>query len=398
MHLQDPPDESAREPVPGRPGREKSLLKIDRIEIYACEYPTAGYFKFFVGPRGVVGRAAVVVKITADNGVVGWGQSVPSFRWSDETPETVVSVLRDYFAPALIGVDALDLNAAQAALDGALACRFSTAMPIARAGIDLALHDLLGKLTARSLAELWGRSPGGAVTLSWTVNPRNLDELDGLLEEGWRRGYRNFNIKIAPDPVVDLELARRVRRRAPHGFLWADANCGYDLATALEVAPRLADVGVDVLESPLPPNRISGYQRLKQQGALPILMDEGIISPIELEEFVRLGMLDGIAVKPARAGGLLSARRQIELMEHHGMIWLGSGLSDPDIALAASLGLYAAYGLQRPAALNGPQFVVGDVLTVPLSLSNAIATVPAGPGIGVEVDEEKLRQLAVRDF
>jgi L-alanine-DL-glutamate epimerase-like enolase superfamily enzyme len=214
-----------------------------------------------------------------------------------------------------------------------------------------------------------------------------------LIEAGWQRGYRNFNIKVAPDPKVDVELARLVRRRVPDGFLWADANGGYDPETALQAAPKLADVGVDVLEAPLKPNRISGYQALKRQGALPILMDEGVVSPVELEEFIRLKMIDGMAMKPSRCGGLVSAKRQIELIEEAGLMWLGSGLTDPDISFAATLGLYGAFGLAKPAALNGPQFLIADVLKTPIKIEDGCAEVPTGPGLGVEVDEDKVVEL-----
>jgi L-alanine-DL-glutamate epimerase-like enolase superfamily enzyme len=175
--------------------------------------------------------------------------------------------------------------------------------------------------------------------------------------------------------------------------LWVDANGGYDVATALDVAPQLADVGVDVLEAPVRPNRISGYQALKRQGALPITMDEGLLSPVEVEEFIRLGMIDGVTIKPSRAGGLASARRQIEIALDAGLFFLGSGLTDPDVALAASLGLYSSYGLSKPAALNGPQFLTADILAEPLRISGDVAHVPTGPGLGVEVDEAKVQQL-----
>jgi L-alanine-DL-glutamate epimerase-like enolase superfamily enzyme len=368
-------------------------VKIDHIDVFALRYPTAGYFKFFLGPHGALGREAALVKITADNGVVGWGQSVPSPRWSYETLETATSVLRDYYAPVLIGLDPRDMDAAQRALDHALADGFSTGMPIARAGMDLALHDLWGRLEGKSLAQLWGRESGGSVLLSWTLDPLELDDVDSLIDDGWTRGYRHFNIKIASDPEFDLELARRVRRRVPDGFLWADANGGYDLATALEVAPRLADAGVDVLEAPLRPNRISGYQALKKQGALPILMDEGVMSATDLEEFIRLGMLDGLAIKPPRCGGLATARRQIEIIEQAELMWLGSGLCDPDISLAATLILYRAYALSKPAALNGPQFLTGDVLNKPIRVNDGCADVPTGPGLGITVDEAKIQRL-----
>jgi len=373
-----------------------SKIKIARIDLFPLYYPMTGYFKFFAGPRGSAGRPAVIVKITADDGMVGWGQAVPIAQWSYETLETSVVVLRDYYAPALVGRDPADINGAHAAMDQAVAPGFSTGMPISRAGIDLALHDLAGKQLGRSLAGLWGKPAGGPITLSWTVNVKNLDEIGPIMDEGKKRGFRNFNIKIAPDPDFDLALAREVRRRAPDSFLWADANGGYDPETALRAAPRLAGAGVDVLESPLRPNRISGYQALKKQGALPILMDEGVISPIDLEEFINLGMLDGVAMKPARCSGLLSARRQIEVCLERKLIWLGSGLTDPDISLAASLGLYGAFGLKRPAALNGPQFLAGHVLKKPLRIENGLAYVPEGPGLGVEVDEAKVVELMKR--
>jgi L-alanine-DL-glutamate epimerase-like enolase superfamily enzyme len=153
---------------------------------------------------------------------------------------------------------------------------------------------------------------------------------------------------------------------------------------------------VDVLESPIKPNRISGYQQLVRQNALPILMDEGVVTPVELEEFIALKMLRGIAAKPSRCGGLSSNMRQIELCIRHGLTWLGSGLTDPDVSLAASLILYAAFGLEKPAALNGPQFLTADVLKQPLKINDGVAEDPTGPGLGIEVDEQKVRQLAVK--
>ncbi len=376
--------------------KERSKIKIDRIDLFPMRYPMTGYFKFFTGPHGSAGRAVVIIKITADDRTVGWGQALPIAKWSYETLETVTVVLRDYYAPVLIGRDPKDIKGAHAEMDKAVAPGFTTGMPISRAGIDLALHDLTGKLQGKSLSQMWGKLTGGPITLSWTVNVTNIDDVGRVVEEGKKRGYRNFNIKVSPDPDFDVVLAREVRRLAPETFLWADANGGYDPETALRAAPRLADTGVNVLEAPLRPNRISGYQALKKQGALPILMDEGVISPIDLEEFIKLGMLDGVAMKPARCGGLASCKRQIELCLEHNLIWLGSGLTDPDISLAAMLGLYGAYGLKKPAALNGPQFLNADVLKKPLRIENGIAHVPEGPGLGIDVDEDKVVELMKR--
>ncbi len=376
--------------------QERSQVKIERIELFPLRYPMTGYFKFFTGPHGSAGRAAVIIKITADDGSIGWGQSLPIAKWSYETLETTAVVLQEYFIPVLIGRDPTDIKGAHLEMDKAVAPGFSTGMPISRAGIDLALHDLTGKLLNKSLAQMWNRPTGDPIPLSWTVNVQDVGDVEGLMEEGKKRGYCHFNIKVAPDPVFDVALAREVRRLAPEAFLWADANGGYEPDTALQAAPRLADVGVDVLEAPLRPNRISGYQALKKQGALPILMDEGVVTPTDLEEFIKLGMLDGVAMKPARCGGLISNRRQIEMCLKKNLIWLGSGLTDPDISMAATLSLYCTYALTKPAALNGPQFLTADVLKKPLRIEQGTAYPPSGPGLGIEVDEDKVLDLMQR--
>src|SRR5690606_26340342 len=138
------------------------------------------------------------------------------------------------------------------------------------------------------------------LTMSWTVAAADMETVEQQLEEGRRRGYQNFNIKVgAPQSLdYDIQLTKKVRAFAPDGFLWCDANTGYTLDEALEAVPKLADAGADVLESPLPPNQIQAYQALKKQGALPILMDEGILSPVEAKEFLDLEMCDGFAMKP----------------------------------------------------------------------------------------------------
>ncbi len=373
--------------------------RIARVESIPLTYPTAGRFKFFEGPGGEpLGRQTVVVKITAEDGTVGWGQSVPTNKWSYETLETVHTTIQRYLAPVLIGKNAFDLDAINTAMDRIIAPSFSTGQPICKAGIDLALFDLTGKLLGQTAGQRWKRTGRDRITLSWTLNPRELDDIAGLIEQGRQRGYQNFNVKVAPDPKFDVEMCRIVKRLAPDGFLWADANGGYDQATALDAAPKLAAAGAAVLEQPLKPNRFTGYRKLKKQGALPIIMDEGVVSAVELEEFIKLDMLDGVAMKPARCGGLTEARRQIELVQSRGLMFLGSGLTDPDISLAASLLLYGAYALRYPAALNGPQFLAAlSILRQPFEPVAGQLAVPAGIGLGVQVDEQKLQEHRLKD-
>ncbi|GMW01730.1 MAG: mandelate racemase [Candidatus Hydrogenedentota bacterium] len=368
-------------------------ITVDRIELFPVRYPTVMRFKFFEGPTSGTGRAAVIIKITASDGTVGWGESVPVPRWSYETLESAVSTIENYLRPVIVGMNPFDLETIHGAMSKEIANSFSTGAPITKAGLDIALHDLIGHALNCSVAALWGRSLPDELTLSWTLNPQTMEDLEPLIDKGLERGFKNFNVKVAPDLKFDLEMCGIVKKRVPDGFLWGDANGGYDRATALIAAPKLADAGMAVLEQPLPSNQLTGYQEMKRQGALPIIMDEGVVAPSDLIEFIKLGCCDGVAMKPARCGGLVSATRQLEILEDAGLWFLGSGLTDPDISLAASLVLYGAFDLKYPAALNGPQFLGTSVITEPFRPVNGSVRVPKGVGIGITVDEEKVRAL-----
>ena len=375
---------------------------IRRIEVFPAAYPTRGSFKFLQTPAGLPpGRRTVVVKLTDDAGRIGWGQAVPSHLWSYETPETVRSTIEHYFTPALVGRDSSDLAGCEAALHRAIGPGFSTGQPIAKAALDLALWDLRGRRTGRSVAsllrdeapELAGSAAADCVTLSWTINTTDLAEAERSVAEAHALGYRHFNVKVAPNVDFDLELCRTVRRLAPEAFVWVDANGGYDVASAAAIAPRLAELGVAALEQPLPTNRLTGYVELRKQRALPILLDESIVSTSDFDEFHRLGMHDGVAVKLARMGGLTETWRLARRLRKTNMLFYASGLTDPDLSLAASLQLFAAAGLTLPAALNGPQFLTGSILREPLVPHGDQMAVPTGPGLGVDVDEDRLREL-----
>ena len=292
-----------------------------------------------------------------------------------------------------MGKNPADLPGIHEAMRHAIGSSFSTGMPIAKAGIDLALHDLMGKVIKRSLPELWGRPSLKKIDISWTVNVRDMREAERVVQEGVDKGYRHFNLKVAPNAKFDLELCKYVRSTIKHDFFfWIDANGVYDLETALKMAPKFADQGVNAFEQPIAPNRLTGLGELKRQGAVPIIFDEGVVNSVELVEFIKLGLLDGVAMKPARTAGLFDARRQIEIVEQAGLMFLGSGLTDPDVSLAASLQLFGAYQLKHPAALNGLQFLASSYLKTPFALRDGSLEVPAGAGLGVVVDEEKLRK------
>lgn len=368
------------------------MTRIARVEVGRRDYPLVGEFKFFKSGA----RPTLIVRLTDESGRQGYGQAVPVETWTYETVESVETTLRHYLAPAVIGADPADLADIHARMERVIRPSFSVGQPLAKAAIDLACHDLWGRQAGKPVCELLGGARTRSVKLSWTINTTRLDQAERLLEEGRDLGYDSFNIKLgypqAPD--YDLDLVRLVTRFAPGGFHWCDANTSYDIDTALAQAPKLADLGVRALESPLPPNRIRDYQRLSKQGAVTILMDEGIVSPVEAAEFAALGMMNGIAMKVARCGGLWHAARIVEGMRRDGQILFASGLTDPELSLAASIHLFAWAGLDAPAALNGPQYLAERGTSDPgfRAVADRVA-VPDAPGLGITPDPAALQTL-----
>src|SRR5258708_24912620 len=329
------------------------MSRIVRFEVGRFDYELMGEFKFFRTPA----RPSIVVRLTDENGVQGWGQSVPVETWTYETVETVETTLRHYLAPAILGAERSDLAAIHERMDRAIRPSFSIGQPVCKAAVDLACYDLWGKQTNRSVSEILGGARQKQVKLSWTIQSPTLAGAETQLALAKTRGYDSFNVKLGypQTPEYDLQLVRTVCNFAPNGFHWADANTNYDVETALAMAPKLADAGLKGLESPLPPNLIRGYQSLKRQGALPILMDEGIVSPVEVAEFIALEMFDGIAMKVARCGGLWNAWRIVTLLRETGLLLFASGLTDPELWMAACSHFFAWARREPPAAVNGPQ-------------------------------------------
>ncbi|NUQ00259.1 MAG: mandelate racemase [Armatimonadetes bacterium] len=371
-------------------------MKIERVEALAVRLPFRGTF---ATSQGTVGSAAegaehVVVRLQTDDGTVGWGECRPSRHWSYETHESVCSSINRYFDPALRGHNPFDLAGIDRLMSRAIAPGFTLGQPIARAGVELAVWDLLGKRLGVPVQTLLGGTSQRAITLSWTVVGHEPEAVAGSVEEGRRRGYRNFNFKVGFGATTDRLVARTIAELAPDAFLWADANQAYGLDEAVRASRMLAEFGVAVLEQPLPVNRYTDYPLLRSRSALPIGVDEGLYTPADLLQLVRLQALDVFVIKLCRMGGIRRSRQAIELAQAAGLTCLGSGLTESEIALAACAHLLAAAVIETPNALNGRQFL-GAHLASGLAGEGDQVVVPSAPGLGIKVDEQRLAALRV---
>lgn len=176
-----------------------------------------------------------------------------------------------------------------------------------------------------------------------------------------RRGSSSaaFKVKVGlHDEACDVAVVRAVRDSAPAGaLLWVDANQSYSVNSALRLARMLEELDVAAFEQPLPANDISGLRRLRDASPVPVALDESVRSPSDLASLVRLDAVDVVIAKVQRSGGLTLSRRVCAMAEDAGLRLMGSGLTESDVGLAASLHLFAAFGIAGPVDLNGRQFI-----------------------------------------
>lgn len=373
-------------------------LVVEAVESFVVELPTVRSFEIAGGTVATAGRSSrrVLVKVTA-GGLTGWGEATPTPAWTYETTESILTTIDRYLAPALIGSPAWNIDAAGATFERVINRGFTIGAPLAKSALDLALHDLLGTAIGVPVGVLWGQRRRERISLGWIVGGRTPAAARDQVAEGAEAGYRAFKVKIGlSDLERDLAAVAAVRQAAPEAAIWVDANQAYTAEQALRVAHRLVDLGVTTFEQPLPANQIAGLKRLRDHSPVPVALDESLRHPSDLATFVRLEAVDVAIAKVQRSGGLALSRRLCALAEDSGVRLMGSGLTDSDLGFAASLHLFAAFGIDTPVDLNGRQFIESaytGARTVQVTAGEAV--VPTGPGLGVEVDEPAVRRLAV---
>ncbi|GLX02382.1 dipeptide epimerase [Microtetraspora sp. NBRC 16547] len=374
----------------------KSLV-VERVETFVVELPSIRSFSISGGSVTTAGKPAerVLVKVTA-GGLTGWGEATPTPAWTYETVESISTTIHHYLAPALLGRPAWDLDGACATYEKVINRGLTIGSPIAKSALDIALHDLLGRALGVSVGVVWGQRRVDRIKLGWIVAGQTPAEVRQAVEEGRAQGYQAYKVKVGlHDEATDVSVVAAVREAAPDAPIWVDANQAYTVDGALRMARRLVDLDVSAFEQPLPANDITGLRRLRDHSPLPVALDESLRHPSDMATFVKLDAVDIAIAKVQRSGGLTLSRRLCQLAEDAGLRIMGSGLTDTDLGFAASLHLFAAFGVDTPVDLNGRQFVhsayVGGST---VEVVDGTALVPTGPGLGVEVDEDAVRALS----
>ena len=246
----------------------------------------------------------------------------------------------------------------------------------ARAALDMALHDLWGKLVGQPLYRLFGLNPARIPPTSFTIA---IDRPEVMAEQAQRSGYPIIKIKVGSDQ--DEAIVRAIRR-AIEARLRVDANAGWSLQQAADLIPRLAQYDLEMIEQPLPVGDIEGLRWLRQHLHdqhihLPIFADESIKTSRNIIDHA--GAIDGVVIKLAKTGGLREALRLIAVARAFEMQVMVSCMVETSLGVTAAAHLAP---LCDYVDLDGPLLIRNDPFQG-LRYQGAQIILPDSPGLGV---------------
>lgn len=367
------------------------MTRIRSIEVFAVDVPFARGFVLGSGAVGSPDAAGTVifVKLTTADGVVGWGEQRALPSWSYETAETIAVVIKRYLEPILLELTPFDVELFHTRANRLLSPSVSNGFPFARAAVDIAMHDAAGKLAGIPVHALLGGTVRDEIPLCSAIGV----DLPSVVRERAQQSsdYPAYKVKIGGDLDADTAAVTAVADVAGGKPLWLDTNQSYRPSALRRLLEALAGVpALHCVEQPVPSTDALAMHRLRSMIDLPIAIDEGSFTAHDLARTLRLDAADLVVIKICKAGGIRNALKTANVAVAGGLELLASGLTDCGIGFAAALHLFSQLDLALPAELNGPE-LLADLYVDGLAITKAVAAVPSGPGLGVEVDEERIR-------
>lgn len=363
-------------------------MKIESVTLHHLSMPLVSPFETSFGRETM--RQCVIIEVHSE-GLVGWGECVASHDpgYSYETVGTSMHILRDFIVPSLLGQDVKDALDFQQRVSGIRGHH------LAKAGMEMALWDLLGKRENKSLRELFG-GVRDKVEVGVSIGIQESDQrLVRSAAEYVGQGYARVKIKIKPNR--DVEDTAAVRREFPNLRLQVDANSAYSLGDAPSLKP-LDDLGLLLIEQPLFEDDIWDHHKLQAQFKTPICLDESIVSPRHARYAIEMNACKIINIKAGRLGGLSQGVLVHDLCQQHEMpVWCG-GMLETGIGRASNLALASLPNFTLPGDVSASDRYYQKDITNERFVLNSDSTidVPNGAGLGVTIDENALRAYTLK--
>ena len=365
-------------------------MRIAALELFTLDLPYSGGVYRLSGGREFPGFEASVVRIVADDGTEGWGESTPFGATYVAAHARGVGAGIEEMAPSLLGRDPRQVDRMADAMDRAL-----TGHNHAKTAIDVACWDLLGKAVGLPVCELLGGSTGVPMPVISSIHAGDPEDMRARVADHRSRGYRGHSLKIGATeaeggPALDAErIAASLADRQPGEYFIADANGGLTPESVLRLLSLLPDGTDIVLEAPCATWRET--LSLRSRCNVPIILDELVADDEDVVRLIASDAADGISLKISTAGGLTHGRRQRDLCRAAGITLSVQDTVGSTLAFAA----LAHLGQTVPPALLRCILDCRDMVTVSNAdfdapVRDGGVLVPGVPGLGVNVRREAL--------
>lgn len=351
------------------------------------------------------GYETTLVRIETDDGIVGWGEAK-----APVAPRVTKAIVDDLLKPMLLGADPRNVEVIWETLYASMRLRghHSGFLLEAMSGVDIALWDVIGKALDEPVWRLLGGAyrdrvmvyasgvPATKAREGTEAHARMLDAAADIA----KRGFLGLKMAIGSDPDTDVASVAAVRARVgPDMRIFTDAAGNYDVDTAIRVGRELETQRVGFLEAPLPHEHIDGYAAVAKALAVPIANDV-ITSRYQVLEYLKRSALDVVQPDVCRTGGITELKRIAVLTDAFGVAFTPHVSIGSAVHFVASLHCAAAApNLHQMEFWYGQNPLGDDILAEPaLAVKDGHLTVPEGPGLGIEIDEAKVRRYQLPTF
>jgi L-Ala-D/L-Glu epimerase / N-acetyl-D-glutamate racemase len=328
----------------------------------------------------------VLIRLHDDSGRVGLGEASVTSVWSGETQAGAIALIRDVFAPLLVGADPFDSEWVMHRLE-----KSTFGNSFAKAAVETALLDLQGQILGVPLYKLLGGrdDPEAGIRLKFVVGAVEPDLAAERAARMVGQGWQAIKVKIGrhAHPSHDVDLLRAVRDAiGPGVWLSVDANGGYTVDQAVWVARQLEPLGVALFEQPTRRGDHAAMAEVRGRSGTPIMADESVFTPQDVLEVIRHRAADVLSLYPGKHGGVRATQQLAKMAEAAGIpCTIGSNL-EREVATAAMAHVTVSTAniqCERfPGDLIGPLYFE-QPLTAPLRYQEDRLWVPEGPGLGV---------------
>jgi len=331
----------------------------------------------------------ILVRIESDDGAVGWGEAAEAPTMTGETVESMMAAV-SYMAPALIGRPEEDIAGASAIMAGRMYGNSA-----AKAAIDVALHDLVGRATGQPVYALLGGKRRSSIAVLGVIS--NGELAGDLRDAGTKQadGFRAFKIKVGIDrPMVDAERTRALcKLLGPELLLCSDANQGWSRDDAVQYVRAVAGSGLTFFEQPVLAGDIAGMAEVAAAADCAIGADESIHGLDDIRRHHEHSAARGASLKTIKLGGMRGVMAAGQLCEQLGMsVNVSCKAGESSLACAAALHIAAALPQIAWGLTLTCEGLADDVTASPLRIVRGHVDVSDRPGLGIDVDEDRIRR------